>query len=106
MTRPITVNVPHSLGKEQARQQIALGFAGISKQLTGGMLGMLSFQERWEEDRLHFEGGGLGQKISGRLDVTADAVHIQVDLPDLLAVIADRIVGTLKQQTQKVLAKQ
>lgn len=56
-------------------------------------------------DRLHFEGGALGQRISGRLDVLADSVQIQVDLPELLAAIADRIVGKLKQGTQKLLGE-
>lgn len=106
MSRPISVSIPHSLGKEQARSQIAFGFANISKQMTGGMLGMISMQERWDGDRLHFEGGALGQKVTGRLDVLADSVQIQVDLPDFLVGIADKVIAGLKQQTQKVLSKQ
>jgi hypothetical protein len=105
MGRPVTASVPHTLGKEEARRRIAEGFANAGQQMGSGMLGMLSFQERWEGDRLHFEGGGLGQKISGRLDVLPDSIQIQVDLPELLAMLADKITGKLKQQTQLLLEK-
>jgi hypothetical protein len=105
MAKPMSVSIPHKLGKEEAHHRIASGFANLQSQLTGGMLGMFSVQERWEGDRLHFEGGGLGQKITGRLDVLADSVHVEVDLPEMLAAIADRVMGKFKQETQKLLEK-
>lgn len=105
MSRPVSISIPHKLGKEQARSQIAFGFANISKQMTGGMLAMISMQERWEGDRLHFEGGALGQKIRGRIDVLADSVFIEVDLPDFLVAFADKVIAGVKTQTQKLLQK-
>lgn len=105
MGRPVTVNIPHALGKEEARRRIAEGFASMQRHLSDGLIGVLSFRERWEGDRLHFEGGALGQKTCGRLDVLDDSVQIQVDLPEMLAAIADRIVARLKQETQKFLGK-
>lgn len=105
MARPITATIPHKLGKEEAHRRIAEGFSNLEQQLTGGMLGMFSLQKRWEGDRLHFEGGGLGQRVSGRLDVLADSVQIQVDLPALLAALADRITGKLKNAAQLLLEK-
>jgi putative polyhydroxyalkanoic acid system protein len=105
MPAPITVNLPHQLGKEEARRRIAEGLGKLRSQMTGGLLGLVSFQERWESDRLHFEGGGLGQKITGRIDVLPDSVQIQLDLPPLLATIADRITGKLQNEGQKLLTK-
>jgi Putative polyhydroxyalkanoic acid system protein (PHA_gran_rgn) len=105
VARPITVNLPHNLGKAEARRRIEAGFGNMRQQLTGGLGGMVSFQERWEGDRLHFEGSGLGQKLTGRLDVLADSVQIQIDLPEILAAIADRIAGALKKEGQKLLEK-
>ena len=103
MTKPITVNIPHALGKDEARRRIDQGFAHIQQQMTGGALGLVSFQKRWEADRLHLEGSMIGQKISGRLDVLADSVQMQIDLPDLLAAIAERIKAGLTKETQKLL---
>ena len=105
MGRPVRVNLPHSLGKDEARQRIEQGFGRMKQQMTGGLSSMLAFQERWEGDRLHFEASSLGQKLTGRLDVRADAVDIEVDLPELLAAIADRIRSTLTKEGQKLLEK-
>lgn len=109
MARPITVTIPHALGREEARRRIETGFGQLRQQMTGGGVGMLgnaiAFQERWEGDCLHFEGSGLGQKITGRLDVRDNAVEIQLDLPEILAAIADRITGRLKTTAQKLLEK-
>ena len=105
MGRPLTANIPHKLGKDEAHRRIADGFGNLQRSLTGGMLGMFSVRERWEGNCLHFEGGGLGQKITGRLDVLEDSVQVQVDLPELLAAIADRITARFTQETQKLLEK-
>jgi hypothetical protein len=105
MARPIEVSIPHALGKEEARQRIDQGFGKLRSQLTGGLGGMVSFQERWAGDQLEFEGGALGHKVRGRLEVLADSVRIQVDLPEMLAAIAERIRGTLQQEGRKLLEK-
>jgi hypothetical protein len=54
---------------------------------------------------LHFEGSGLGQTMTGRLDIRDDAVDIQLDLPEILAAIAEKITGRLKVEGQKLLEK-
>jgi hypothetical protein len=105
MARPVTVSIPHSLGQVEARRRIDEGFGLIQKQLSGGMLGLVSFDRRWESDQMHFEGGGLGQRVSGRFQVLSNSVEIQIDLPDLLATIAEKIAGTLRTTTQKLLEK-
>ena len=103
MPRPVTVNLPHHLGKDEARRRLEAGFANLRQHMTGGIGGMLAFQQRWEGDQLQFEGGGLGQKITGRITVLPDAVQIQLDLPEMLALLADRIATKLKQEGQKLL---
>jgi hypothetical protein len=120
MSRPVTVTIPHVLGKEEAKRRIAGGFgqfqehlvAGLSGQQTGGRSGGLlaaalrstiSLNQTWVGDRLEFEGGGLGQKITGRIDVGDDAVVLQVDLPEMLAALADRFAGQLKHEGTKLL---
>jgi hypothetical protein len=103
MSQPVSVNIPHALGKEEARRRLEAGFANAAQQMSGGMLGAISFQNRWEGDRMHFEGGALGQGLSGRLEVLPNSIQMQIDVPDLLAAMASRIAGALKIQTQKLL---
>ena len=105
MPRPVTVNLPHNLDKDEARRRLEAGFANLRQHMTGGMGAMLGFQQRWEGDQLQFEGGGLGQKITGRISVLPDSVQIQLDLPEMLALLADRIAGSLKKEGQKLLEK-
>lgn len=105
MARPVSATIPHQLGREEARRRIAEGFGQVERQLAGGMLAAVSFKEQWEGDRLVFEGGAFGQKVTGRVDVLADCVKVEVDLPEILAAIAERVVGKIKGETQKLLEK-
>lgn len=122
MSRPVTVTIPHALGKDVAKQRIADGFgqfqehlvAGLSGQESGGRAGGLlasalrstiTFKQHWSGDRLEFEGGGLGQKVTGRIDVGDNDVVMQVDLPEMLAALADRFRGQLQHEGQKLLEK-
>src|SRR4051794_28970412 len=109
MARPVSVNIPHNLGKAEARKRIETGFGQMRQNMLSGTAGMLAkmftVQERWVGDQLQFEGSGMGQKMTGRLDVREDAVQIEIDLPDMLAAIADKITGSLKTEGQKLLEK-
>jgi hypothetical protein len=105
LARPVTVNIPHNLGKDEARRRIDEGFGKMRQQMVGGMGAMLSFQDRWEGDVLHFEGGGLGQKLTGRLELLPDSVRVELDLPEILAALADKIAGRLRSEGQKLLEK-
>jgi hypothetical protein len=105
MARSIDVSIPHALGKEEARRRLEQGFGSLRTQMTGGLGALVSFQERWAGDQLEFEGGALGQKVRGRLTVLADAVRIQVDLPEMLAALAEMVRGELVREGQKLLEK-
>jgi hypothetical protein len=110
VARPVTVSIPHALGKDEARRRIETGFGQLRQQMAGGVAGalgsMVKFEESWQGDRLNFEGTGLGQKITGRLDVRENAVDIQLDLPEILAALAARITGKLQTEGQKLLETQ
>jgi hypothetical protein len=47
----------------------------------------------------------LHQSVTGRLDVQDDRVHIEVDLPALLAAFGARISGRLQRQGQLLLGR-
>jgi hypothetical protein len=104
MSQPVSVNIPHALGSAEARRRLEQGFDNVERQMTGG-LGLISFEKRWEGNRMHLQGRLMGQTITGRLEVLEQAVEMQIDLPDLLAAIANRIAGNLKTETQKLLGK-
>lgn len=103
MSKTIAVNVPHRLGKVEARRRIQEGFGAMQPGESGSLLGVLSFEKQWVGDRLQFEATGLGQRIAATLDVLDDAVQIQMEVPDLLAAFAERIQEQVKKETVKSL---
>ncbi len=103
MSTPVTVNIPHQLGRAEARRRIETGFANISRQLPGSG-GTCS--QRWDGDRLTFSIAALGQSISGVIDVLDAAVAIQIELPGVLGIIANGLQARLRNATQLLLKKE
>jgi hypothetical protein len=65
----------------------------------------MAFEERWEGERLHFAARAFGQRVSGRVDVEDRSVRIEIDLPWLLASIADRIRSRITRTGTRLLEK-
>ena len=95
MTTPITISIPHQLGRAEARRRIEAGFANAVNQLPGS--GGTSSQ-RWDGDRLAFGVTTMGQSVTGAIDVLDAAVTIEVALPGVLGMIA----GAFRDRLQKV----
>jgi hypothetical protein len=103
VARSITITIPHSLGKGEARNRIAAGFGRLRDLMTGGLARVLSIQNRWEGDRLHFSGTALSQTLSGRLDVADDFVQMHLDLAEMLSALAELIQRKLQKVGQQML---
>jgi hypothetical protein len=102
MAKPVVVNIPHDLGREEAHRRLQRGFGQIREQIVGRAI---AFEEQWEGERLHFKAGGLGQHVSGRVDVLDDSVRIEVDLPWILASLAEKMKGRLQKTGTLLLEK-
>jgi hypothetical protein len=100
MTKTVTVDVPHKLGKDEARSRLAFALSSSRNQLAGSIISALVTKERWDGDRVYFE-EGCCPKIGGHADVLADSVRIQVDLPDMPNDRAQRVADLIKRKMQK-----
>lgn len=101
MSRPIIVNIPHALGKDEAIRRLKSGLARAS-----GSVPILNIEEEtWVDNRLTFKLSGLGQTATGVADVTNTDVRVEVVLPWLLQSIAELIQGTIKSRAQILLEK-
>jgi hypothetical protein len=101
MSRPVTVTIAHDLGVAEARRRVEAGFGDLSRHLGG--LGSVS--RRWDGERLSFAFSMMGQAISGAVEVADRVVTIEVLLPTLLAMMADKLRGRLQQEGQLLLEK-
>lgn len=102
MPTPITVTIPHQLGRAEARRRIETGFARIVHLLPGSA-GNCS--ERWEGDRLVFGVTSMGQTVAGVIDVLEGVVTMQIELPGVLGVVARGLGARLQKMGQQLLTK-
>jgi hypothetical protein len=104
MSRVVTVVLKHDLGVAEASRRLREGACKLRSSLSGGLA--FSFEERWEADqRLTFAAKGLGQKITGVIDVFPQHVRIEANLPGVLAALAEIITGSLEKQGTLLLEK-
>jgi putative polyhydroxyalkanoate system protein len=102
MAETIKVDIPHKLGRAAARTRIDEGFGRLRQEMLGGMV---KFEDTWDGDHLDFRARVMGQTVTGRLDVLDEAVHVEVDLPMMLAAIAEKLKGKLRKEGQILLEK-
>jgi hypothetical protein len=102
MGTPVTVSVPHKLGREEAVRRLKSGLSRMANNL-GGVIKIE--QEVWEGDRLTFQMRGLGQSAAGTIEVFDDNIRIDVTLPWLLAKLSERLLPALKRETTLLLEK-
>ncbi len=104
MARPVTITLSHDLGLEEARTRFREGSGKLQEQLSGGMV--FKFNENWEtDDRLTFVAKGLGQTITGEIDIFPQHVRITATLPGILASLAETIAGRVEKQGKLLLEK-
>jgi hypothetical protein len=99
---PITISIPHQLGRDEARRRIEAGFANMLQKLPGSSA---ASTQRWDGDRLSFGGSALGQHLSGVINVGDTAVTMEIMLPGVLGTIAAALKGRLIEAGRLLLTK-
>lgn len=102
MSKPLVVVIPHQLGREAARQRLQAGVETL-KQKFGDKVA--SIDGTWAGDHLNFAIAAMGQGVSGGLDVGDTEVRVEVQLPWLLAMIAEKAKGLIEKEGQLLLEK-
>jgi Putative polyhydroxyalkanoic acid system protein (PHA_gran_rgn) len=66
MSKPLTVTIPHRLGKDEAVRRLKSGLGAVRS--NWGHVFAIQ-EETWTGDRLQFQVSALGQSASGSIDV-------------------------------------
>jgi hypothetical protein len=98
--KPVVVTIPHQLGKEEAIRRLRTGMGRLRDQL-GGTIGVV--EDTWTADHADVRFSVLGQTVSGGLDVMDREVRIEVQLPWMLAMVAERAKGLIERQGAQLL---
>ncbi len=102
MPQPLVVSIPHQLGKQEATRRLQ---AGLSKVRTSFGAHLTHIEEQWTGEHLDFRVAALGQHMSGAIDVEDAYVRLEVQLPWLLAMLAEKAKALIQRQGQLMLEK-
>ena len=102
MAEPVVVTIPHKLGKAEAKRRLEAGFGNV-RSTFGEPFVVL--KDEWAGDHLDFSATLLGQKTSGTVDVAEDHVRLEVQLPWMLAMLANKAKALVTRQGKLMLEK-
>ena len=100
MTRPIEVDLPHKLGREEARRRIANNIHKLKDHIPGGAADV---QSSWNGDQLTLTIGAMGQSVEANIGVEEAKVHVRVMLPGMLSLFAAPIEAMLNKKGKDLL---
>ena len=101
MSEPLVITISHKLGKEEALRRIKPALGSASKNFP-----VLKVEEEtWAGDRLNFRVRAIGQVAAGNVQVSDDAVRLEVTLPWLLHKFGQAVQRTIEGRGRILLEK-
>ena len=99
MRGPITLALPHTLGREGARARVDAKIGKLAGHIPGGA----DVVHRWEGDTMHFTVAAMGQSVVSRLTVYDAHLHCEIDLPGLLGLFGGTIKAAIEREAPRLL---
>lgn len=99
MSKPVVVTIPHELGKAEARRRIDEGIGRLTSQI--GAVGEI--KQAWDGDLMRFSLQAIGQTVTGTIDIQEREARLEVHLPGIFAMIANKVKGRLRDEGQILL---
>jgi len=103
MSQPIQVDLPHKLGKDEARRRIAGNVHKLKDHIPGGAA---QVDSSWSGDQLKLDISAMGQTVEALIGVDDTVVHCRVQLPGLLGMFAGPIEAMLQKKGNILLEDQ
>ena len=94
MTQPIEVDLPHNLGKDEARRRIANNVHKLQEHIPGGA----QVQSGWTGDQMNLDVAAMGQSVTATVDVQDTKVRLKVLLPPMLGMFSGMIQAALQKK--------
>ncbi len=94
MSQPIEVDLPHRLGKDEARRRIANNVHKLQEHIPGGA----HVESGWAGDQLNLRVQALGESVQSTIDVEDSKVRVRVLLPGMLGMFSGIIQAALQKK--------
>ncbi|MES2754173.1 MAG: polyhydroxyalkanoic acid system family protein [Pseudomonadota bacterium] len=99
MNQPVDIDIPHKLGRAEAKARMDRGIGKLADYVPGSAV----TEHRWDGDTMAFTLEAMGQRVGARMEVFEDKVHAVFDLPPMLAMFAGKVRDQLAKGGQKLL---
>lgn len=93
MNKPLSVDLPHSLGREEAKRRMQGSMGQLKDHIPGGAAEVRS---SWEGDRMNLIVQAMGQEVTAKIDVEEKVVRVEMMLPPMLSFFGRQIEGYLR----------
>ena len=100
MGQIVSVDVKHSLGAEEAKRRVQAGIDGL-RQKYAAQLSKLQID--WSDLRGDITVSAMGQTFKGAMEFFPDVVRVSLELPWVLAMIAEKAKGLMTRHTGEML---
>jgi hypothetical protein len=100
MAHTVTVDVKHQLATEEAKRRVQEGIEAL-KSKFGDKVGHLNID--WAENHADVLITVMGHSLRGGMDFLPGIVRISLQLPWALALIAEKIKGSIAHHTGEML---
>lgn len=94
MSNPMTVDLPHKLGAEEARRRIERNVGKLTDHIPGGA----QVGSRWSGNRLDLDIDAMGQKVAAAIDIQESVVRLTMTLPPALAFFSGMLEPLIRKQ--------
>jgi putative polyhydroxyalkanoate system protein len=94
MSQPIEVDLPHKLGKDEARRRIANNVHKLEQHIPGGA----RVDSGWAGDQLNLDVHAMGDSVKATIDVDETKVRVRVLLPGMLSFFGAPIQAMLQKK--------
>ena len=90
---PLTVDIPHKLGRAEAKRRIEQGSGSFTRFLPAGA----TVEQGWAGDRLDMKLAAMGQELTAAIDVQEAVVRVSMVLPPALSFFRQAIEAGIRQ---------
>ncbi len=100
MNKPLSVDLPHNLGADEAKRRMQGGIGRLKDHVPGGSA---QVESRWEGDRMYIDVRAMGQEVTGHIDVDERKVRLELMVPPVLALFAGKIEALIRARGAELL---
>jgi hypothetical protein len=101
MAKPTIIEIPHNLGRDEARRRMAAGIGKLASHIPGGAA---TVTHSWpSQDRLSLTVTTMGVEVPCTVDAQATSLRVTLQLPAMLSLMSGPIKAIVQQQGDRLL---